>query len=160
LDEALRLGVQVIHGAEVETIDLSGGRPILTLESGQVYRSDVVVGADGLWSSTRSLLLGRETPPIASGDMAFRATFSKEQLQGLGNTDLDALISKPEVNCWIGPNAHAVLYPVKNGTLYNLVLICPDTLPPGFNTVEGEVEEMRNAFAGVCILMGNSIVLR
>ena len=80
--------------------------------------------------------------------MAYRATFSKQQLLGLGNEKLDNLISKPEVNCWIGPNAHAVLYPVKGGTLYNLVLLCPDTLPDGLNTIEGDVEEMRAAFAG------------
>jgi salicylate hydroxylase len=80
--------------------------------------------------------------------MAYRATFSKEQLQGLGNKELDTLISKPEVNCWIGPNAHAILYPVKDGMFHNLVLLCPDTLPYGFNTIEGDVEEMKNAFAG------------
>ena len=93
-------------------------------------------------------MLEQETPPVATGDMAYRATFSKEQLQSLGNDKLDTLISKAEVNCWIGPNAHAVLYPVKAGTLYNLVLACPDTLPEGFNTIEGDVEEMRDAFAG------------
>lgn len=148
MDEAVRSGVEIVLGAEVETIDFGAGQPILTLKSGQVFLADVVVGADGLWSRTRSLLLERETPPIPTGDMAYRATFSKEQLQGLGNQKLDALISKPEVNCWIGPNAHAVLYPVKDGALYNLVLLCPDTLPPGFNTIEGDVKEMRNAFAG------------
>lgn len=144
----LRHGVEIVLGAEVETIEFGSGRPSLMLKSGQVYCPGVIIGADGLWSRTRSLLLEQETLPIATGDMAYRATFSKEQMQGLNNSKLDTLISKPEVNCWVGPNAHAVLYPVRNGALYNLVLVCADTLPDGFNTIEGDVQEMRDAFAG------------
>jgi salicylate hydroxylase len=117
-------------------------------KSGENLDADIVVGADGLWSMTRSLLLEHEAPPTPTGDMAYRATFSAEQLQSLKNENLIKLINRPEVNVWMGPNAHAVLYPLKGGAVYNLVLLCPDTLPPGVNTVEGDVEEMKAAFAG------------
>jgi salicylate hydroxylase len=148
LDEALRRGVQIRLGTEVETIDFSAGRASVTAKSGQLFNADVVIGADGLWSRTRGLLLRLDAPPIATGDMAYRATFSAEQLKCLSHEKLNNLIDRPEVNVWIGPNAHAVMYSVQGGTVYNLVLVCPDTLPPGFNTIEGDVKEMRNAFAG------------
>ncbi|KAK6380081.1 hypothetical protein LTS17_005269 [Exophiala oligosperma] len=80
--------------------------------------------------------------------MAYRATFTAEQLQSLEDERLKKLLDQPEVNLWMGPNAHAVLYPLKGRKVYNLVLLCPDTLPPGFNTIEGDVEEMKAAFRG------------
>lgn len=49
---------------------------------------------------------------------------------------------------WIGPESHAVLYPVRGGNEFNLVLTRPDTLPPDVRTEAGNLQEMRALFRG------------
>ncbi|KAF2101149.1 putative salicylate hydroxylase [Rhizodiscina lignyota] len=147
-DETIRRGVRTHLGVEIESVDFTIDQASVTTKSGQKFYGDVVVGADGLWSKTRSLLLQHDASPMATGDMAYRATFTVEQLQSLNNEKLNALIKTPETNVWMGPNSHAVLYSVKGGSVYNLVLVCPDTLPPGFSTIQGDVKEMQSAFSG------------
>jgi hypothetical protein len=48
----------------------------------------------------------------------------------------------------MGPSKHCVLYPLKGGSEYNLVLIRPDNLPPGISKIQGEIDEMRETFKG------------
>jgi flavin-dependent dehydrogenase len=45
MDEAMRLGAEIVLNAKVSDIDLHGGA--VSVEDGTVYTSDVVVGADG-----------------------------------------------------------------------------------------------------------------
>lgn len=42
---------------------------------------------------------------------------------------LAPLVKEPMVNYWIGPDSHVVCYLLRGEDLYNMVLICPDTLP-------------------------------
>ncbi|KAL1856455.1 hypothetical protein Daus18300_010722 [Diaporthe australafricana] len=58
------------------------------------------------------------------------------------------LCEQKAVTVWMGPNKHCVLYPLKGGSEFNLVLIRPDNLPPGTSKVQGEVDEMREIFKG------------
>lgn len=97
---------------------------------------------------TRGMILDSDATPINTGDMAYRATLTREQLKALGHKRLDDLLSNKEVNAWIGPNSHAVFYPLKNASVYNLVLLCPDVLPPDVDKIEADVKEMREAFEG------------
>ena len=50
------------------------------------------------------------------------------------------------MECLSGPKAHAVCYVLKGTALYNIVLICPDNLPPGTNIAPAEPAEIRAAF--------------
>lgn len=49
---------------------------------------------------------------------------------------------------WIGPESHAVFYPVRCGKEFNLVMARPDDLPPGVKTEEGNIQEMKAVFEG------------
>jgi salicylate hydroxylase len=49
---------------------------------------------------------------------------------------------------WLGADQHAVFYPLRDHTEYNLVLICSDDLPEGVKTAKGSLEEMRAQFEG------------
>lgn len=49
---------------------------------------------------------------------------------------------------WIGPQSHAVFYPVRCGTEFNLVMTRPDDLPFNVKTKEGNMEEMEAVFVG------------
>lgn len=41
---------------------------------------------------------------------------------------LDESLVEPSLRCWLGPYQHAVLYPVRGGSTYNLVLVFVNSL--------------------------------
>ncbi|KAF2436939.1 FAD/NAD(P)-binding domain-containing protein [Tothia fuscella] len=147
LDEAVRRGVKIHLGMEATGVDFAAGIASVTVKSGERFEGHVVIGADGIWSTTLEHLLEVDSTPIPTGDMAYRATFQSEALLSLKNEKLNGLIGKPETNIWMGPKSHAVFYPLKGGSVYNVVLVCPGKLPPDKSTNIGDVAEMRNAFA-------------
>ena len=142
------------------------------LKGGDTIHADVIVGADGkdlmsapignlrkdrihliywdlgLWSGLRNVLLGKNSPPTETGDLAYRGTFSLAQLQSFNDPRLDELCSRKAVTLWLGPEKHAVFYPVRAGKEFNLVLVRPDNLPKGERQAEGDIAEMRDSFDG------------
>ncbi|MDB5928927.1 MAG: monooxygenase, FAD-binding protein, partial [Polaromonas sp.] len=75
---------------------------------------DVLIGADGLWSRVRQLMLG-DRPPRATGHLAYRAMVRQASLP-------EALRSQ-QVTAWLGPRLHVVQYPVRGGEWLNVVFI-------------------------------------
>ncbi len=71
---------------------------------------DALVGADGLWSTTRQQLLG-DGLPRRTGHIAYRAL--------LPQTSLPQHLRSQDVTAWLGPRMHAVLYPVRGGEWLN-----------------------------------------
>ncbi|RFU80700.1 hypothetical protein TARUN_1524 [Trichoderma arundinaceum] len=150
LEEALRLGAKIRNGAEVVAADSEyerkhGKACVILKDESQVY-GDVVVGADGLWSVLRNHVLGRPSLPIETGDLAYRGTFTRSQLQELKDDRVTELLSDSNIQVWLGPEAHVVFYPVRNKDEFNLVLLCPDNLPHDVRTLDGNLEEMREEF--------------
>lgn len=78
---------------------------------------------EGLWSNMRETILKRPFSPEETGDLAYRGTFSREQLLALKNERINKLVDQTNVQVWLGPNKHAVFYPLRNHTEYNLVLM-------------------------------------
>jgi salicylate hydroxylase len=114
---ALRLGTEV---ADV-SVDAGGvsvglrGALLTTRETGAV-----VVGADGLRSLVReSLGLAADDAPIFSGRMAFRATVPSHQVAARWRAE--------EVTLRLGPKAHLVHYPLRGGSIVNLVAVIEAT---------------------------------
>lgn len=77
----------------------------------------------GLWSRIREIVLERPFPPDETGDLAYRGTFTREQLKNLGNERIDKILEQSNCQVWLGPGRHAVFYPLRNHTEYNLVLL-------------------------------------
>ncbi|KAI8961162.1 putative salicylate hydroxylase [Daldinia sp. FL1419] len=149
LKEAQAVGATVLTNADVVNVNLaSDGPQTLTLKDGRQISADVVIGADGLWSLSREIVLGRPFPPIETGDLAYRGTFTREQLKGLKNERMDRLLEQSNIQVWLGSGRHAVFYPLRNHTEYNLVLIVADDLPSGVRTSQGSLEEMAANFEG------------
>jgi salicylate hydroxylase len=140
---AVDLGVQVQLGARVARVDPESAEA--TLESGERRAGDLIVGADGLWSRCRESFLGRKDSPLPTGDLAYRIVLTLDQIS---DPELRDWVSKPSVHFWIGPGAHAVGYSMRSGTVYNIVLLCPDDLPKDVSRQAGSVDEMRKFFAG------------
>ncbi|KIW62187.1 hypothetical protein PV04_10385 [Phialophora macrospora] len=150
LREALDSGAVILTDAEVTGVEnnTSLWKQMVSLKDERQIMADVVVGADGLWSTMREYVLGRPFAPEETGDLAYRGTFTREQLGALENEKIDQLMEASNVQVWLGPNRHAVFYPLRNHTEYNLVLLCADDLPEGVRTSAGSVEEMAAKFEG------------
>jgi salicylate hydroxylase len=142
------LGVSVILNAKVTGIDFGrnpGDEATVTTSSGQGYIASLVVGADGLWSTCRSAMLGVRDPPLPTGDLAYRIVLKIEQI---GDPGLRAMVENPSCRFWAGPGAHAVAYSMRGGSMYNVVLLVPDDLDDGVARTQGNIDEMRKLFEG------------
>lgn len=142
------LGVTVKLNAKVSNLtfgDASGSRAEVTTLNNQTYDADLIVGADGLWSTCRSSFLGRIDPPLPTGDLAFRIVLDIEQIE---DPKLRDMVRTPACRFWAGPDAHVVAYSIRGGDMYNVVLLVPDDLEEGIARTQGDTEEMRKLFEG------------
>ncbi|KAK8029218.1 3-hydroxybenzoate 6-hydroxylase [Apiospora marii] len=146
-ERARALGVRFRLGEKVVdlALDQAPRRPEVVTAAGARAAADLVVAADGLWSRCRSRFLGRDDPPRPTGDLAYRVVLKLDQIP---DPDLRRRVAEPATHFWIGPYAHAVAYSLRGGTMYNIVLLVPDDLPPGVSRQEGSVEEMKALFEG------------
>jgi len=144
LDRCRELGMRVRLGARVASVDFES--PSVRFLDGSVLRCDVVVCADGLWSAIRPQFLGRESPAVLTGDLAFRIVLDINDITGPHADELRAFIRGSTVNFWAGPRSHVVSYTMRAGKDLNIVLLTPDDLPPSVVKAEGDLEEMRALF--------------
>ncbi|KAJ7062685.1 FAD/NAD-binding domain-containing protein [Mycena amicta] len=97
------------------------------------FSADLVIGADGLHSVVRSLLLAsevkeKETKPIHTGYSAYRSVVPTEQIPK--PSECEELIARREMISWMGPEKHVIGYSMRGGKEYNLVLVQRDKLNP------------------------------
>jgi salicylate hydroxylase len=107
LDRAVELGATVKTKARVLNVEPSfdGRDATVTLENKETYTVDLVIGADGINSHLREIMLGDEDPPILTGDLAYRLLLSTKDM--LKDPELASFVTDPQVNYWLGPDAHA-----------------------------------------------------
>ena len=80
--------------------------------------------------------------------MAYRMTIPRERIEQLNDPYWTPSLQKNISRNWWGPDSHAVFYPVRNKTVWNLVLLRPDDLPPDTMTATADVAEMKRCFEG------------
>jgi len=134
----------VIHvDSRVTDIDFEA-RSVTTV-SGKTYTADLIVGCDGLKSTTRAIFLGQEIGPAETPFCAYRSTVPMDLL--LADPDLRPLVEKPDLSLWIGNQRHVMSYPISGGKTFNMVLSHPDS---GSNpeTQEELLQEMRDNYVG------------
>jgi len=73
LDRVAELGIPVHMGTEVMAFDET--KPSVFLKDGTEVFGDIVIGADGIKSKTRELVLGFKDAPKSSGYACYRAFF-------------------------------------------------------------------------------------
>lgn len=140
------LGVTVRLNARAASVDFKA--PSVTLEDGEIVEGDVILCTDGLWSSTRSQFLGKPSRAILTGDLAYRIVIETKDLTGPDAEELNAFVTAATVNFWVGPGTHVVAYTMRNGTMFNIVLLCPDDLPESVTKSTGDLQEMKKLFDG------------
>jgi salicylate hydroxylase len=86
----------------------------------ETLQTEALVGADGLWSTTRQHVTDNASPRV-TGLLAYRALVPMHSLPESLRTQ--------DVMVWVGPKVHAVLYPVRRGEYLNLVVIVRGQAP-------------------------------
>jgi salicylate hydroxylase len=135
-DITLRLGTRIEdfalhpHGVTIEARTAQGTRD---------EQGIALIGADGLWSTVRTRLGDRRTPRFARRT-AWRAVVPAAQLT--------AEFHGPVTGLWLGHNAHLVHYPVKAGTMVNIVAIVRDDWHEPSWSAAGKTSELTPRFAG------------
>jgi len=102
--------------------------------------ADVVIGADGIHSAVRPLIVADEAARF-SGLCAFRCLVPADQAPEMA--------LRPVQTLWLGPGRHFVHYPISAGRLVNIVAIVPagDWRNESW-TADGAIADLRAEFDG------------
>jgi 6-hydroxynicotinate 3-monooxygenase len=124
-------------------LDRNAQQLTLTFANGSRVRADAVIGADGVHSVVREILLGPEKPRF-TGRVAYRSLFPVSRL---GDSQVSALHTK-----WWGPDRHVVIYYVTaaRDQIY-FVTSVPESaewMTRESWSAKGDVEELRKAYSG------------
>ena len=145
LHEALLSGVHadIVHlNKKLVGLEQNADRVTLSFADGTREHADVAIGADGVHSVVRELLLGPETP-YNKGRVAYRGVFPAALMNGL---DIGSSRTK-----WWGEDRHIVIYytTANRDEIYFVT-----SLPEGIDwatkeswSAKGDVKELRAAYA-------------
>ena len=106
--------ITLVPDAMVTGFEEHGDGVTVTTEDGRSFQGTALIGADGVRSRTRAQLLN-DGDPLPNGFMAFRT------IVPIG--DVTAEIQRDIVALWGGPGFHIVHYPLRHGTLFNIVAV-------------------------------------
>jgi salicylate hydroxylase len=128
-DIVLRLGTKVEDFVEhANGLSIACRRGSATADE----RGIALIGADGLWSGLRTRL-GHPKPEFRQRT-AWRSLIPADSVE--------EEFRAPDVQLWLGRNAHVVHYPIKNGQLINIVAIVNDNwAEPGWGA-DGQRDEL------------------
>ncbi|NHB77220.1 FAD-dependent oxidoreductase [Rhodobacter calidifons] len=136
LKGAQEVGVALRLLARIDSLDLSGAHPAVTLDTGERIETRLLIGADGLHSKTRRALNGPETP-FFTRQVAWRAVIACEPG------------AAPVAEVHMGPGRHLVSYPLRGGSLRNIVAVEErEKWAEESWTLRDDSMDLRLAFAG------------
>ncbi|THC93625.1 hypothetical protein EYZ11_006909 [Aspergillus tanneri] len=104
-ERAEELGAKMTCSARIVDVQAQEKCATAIAADGRRWVGDLVVGADGVFGNLTEVLLGREHPPIKTGDLAYRLLLSTEEMRK--DPELEGFVMDPQVNYWLGPDAHA-----------------------------------------------------
>jgi salicylate hydroxylase len=111
LDRVKELGIPLHMGTEVTGFDEY--KPSIFLKDGTEVEADIILGADGIKSKTRELVLGFKDAPKSSGYACYRAFFPGDWLK---DDPLCAhFVEKDMLNVYIGEDMHMIQNTLKDG---------------------------------------------
>ena len=135
---------EVIHlSKKLAGLDQGAGQVTLTFADGTRAQADALIGADGVHSLVREIIIGPDTP-IHKGRIAYRAVYPAALLRG---SDIG-----PSRTKWWGPDRHIVIY-YTTAARDEVYFVTSVPEPAEWLTREswsakGDVEELRRAYAG------------
>jgi salicylate hydroxylase/6-hydroxynicotinate 3-monooxygenase len=135
---------QAIHlNKKLVGLDQRAGQVTLTFADGTRAQADAVVGADGVHSRVREIIIGPDAP-IHKGRIAYRAVYPAARL---GGYDIGSSRTK-----WWGVDRHIVIYYTTAGrSEVYFVTSVPEPaewLTPESWSAKGDVQELRAEYEG------------
>jgi 3-hydroxybenzoate 6-monooxygenase len=106
--------ITLVPNAMVARYEDRGDSVSVATEDGRSFQGGMLVGADGIRSRTRAQLFA-DGDPRPNGFMGFRT------IVPMG--DVTAYVQRDIVALWGGPGFHIVHYPLRHGTLFNIVAV-------------------------------------
>jgi salicylate hydroxylase len=147
LDACRRSGVGLETGRTVQRVETAGDVALTRCADGTTYRSEVVLGVDGLNSTLRRAVADDE--PVVSGYVAYRGTLPRRAAPDVAVDDMVV---------WIGPGRHFVQYALRRGEIVNQVAVFRSPAFARGAKDWGTPDELDAAFAGSCDHVEKSLV--
>lgn len=126
--------VSIVPGKELVDVEQDADTVTARFADGSSARAEVLVGADGIRSQVRRVL-GDNEPPLASTYAIYRGTF--ERTDDIENA----------VTLQVGPEHHVMYYPIKAGTMVNLVCSFKSVVDSPGGDAWGATTELDDRFA-------------
>jgi salicylate hydroxylase len=126
---------------KIVAVDEKNGGVNAKTASGKDYRGAALIGADGLWSTIREIVVG-DGKPKPAGHITYRAV--------LPTSEIPEQYRWHNMTLWAGEKVHFVLYPLRTGELYNLVAVFhSNRYEEGWDSY-GDPAELHERFAQTC----------
>ncbi len=139
LQRALTPGT-IRYGHKIAGIDETSGGVTLSFDNGATAEADIAIGADGIRSKVREIILGFEEPRFI-GRIAPRAVFSADRIKG-----------PPIGDCtkWWAPDRHVLAYymTARRDEVYVMAAIPAERWDGDGSPVRGNRDEFIAAFDG------------
>jgi 3-hydroxybenzoate 6-monooxygenase len=109
-----RAGVELVSNTRVLRVE-NGAAEAAAVTEDAVYRGELALAADGLWSTLRANLSADE--PVCSGYVAYRGAIPLSEARDLGE------LAVKDVVVYFGPGCHFVQYTLRQGEMLNQVAV-------------------------------------
>ena len=132
-------------GKKIKEVSELKGKVLIKFEDNTNDLVDIVVGADGIFSNTRSFFEKKKNEPKFKKAVALRIILK---------TKSELNIDEEKISLMMGKNCHIVIYPVNQNTELNLVCIIrdkkydPDNIKTLISKVVAQNSNLEKAFAG------------
>jgi salicylate hydroxylase len=135
------LGTESFHlGSRIERFDQDDDSVTITLADGSTATGDILVGADGIHSTVRGQMFGKELPRY-TGNVAWRGLVPAERVAHLDVAEVAGV--------WMGPNRSIVQYYIAGGKTFNWIGISRSEQPARESWLaEGRIEDALAEYAG------------
>ena len=136
--------VRLLAGRAVTDVREDAEGVTLVTEHGERHRGAVAIGADGIHSRIRTVLLGEDDRPRHAGEIAWRALVRADALP-------PAERLRRRFVFWLGKDRHVLAYPVggPDAPWINIAAFVKVPAPPEVSwTLEGDPRAMQAAFDG------------
>lgn len=137
--------IRLVTDAEVSQVTVeSRGIAVTVRRDGQnvATTGDLLVAADGVWSSMRALTGGTST---FAGDVAWRTTLEASSPAG----EAFARIAPANlVTAFMHPSAHLIAYPIRGGRSINLVVLTRNSALKGIAPVRADLGRLEDDLRG------------
>jgi salicylate hydroxylase len=134
-------GVALTPATKIVAVEERGSGVTVRADGDEQYSADALIGADGLWSTIRSLIVNDGKPRV-SGHIAYRAV--------LPISEMPEHLRWQSMVLWAGEKAHLVHYPLRGGELFNLVAVFhSNKYEEGWDGF-GDATELHERFAATC----------